>query len=84
MTPPDTSFDDCERERVRRAADRLDEALQELGPVPGAPAVQRARELLLGIGGVDPVPDDGGAADRLRDPSAQLTAGRRALARRRG
>lgn len=81
MSVPDSlSSDDLER--VRRAADRLDEALEELGLTRGAPQVKRALELLEGVDGVDPVESESATVDRLCDLSSQLPAGRRAMERR--
>lgn len=82
MSSSDSEISDTDLERVRRAADRLDEALKELGLTPGAPQVKRALDLLEGVHGVDPVESENSAVDRLRDLSTQLPAGRRALERR--
>lgn len=70
-------------ERVRRAVDRLDEALEELGLTAGAPQVKRALELLQGVDGVDPIETNSDAVERLRGPTSQLPAGRRSRKRRR-
>lgn len=76
---PTDGLSDSDRERVRRAADLLDEALPQLGLRPGVGKVKRALDTLAGVEGVEPV--DNGSEDvaRMRD---QLPAGRRALERR--
>lgn len=70
---------DPDRERVRRAADLLDEAEVEIGIGRGAPEVKRARDLLSGVEGVEPLSNGSDTVAELRD---QLPAGRRALERR--
>lgn len=84
MPAPDSDFSETDLERVRRAADRLDEALDELGLTAGAPAAKRALELLQGVEGVETIESESDAVERLReaDPATQLTGGRRALERR--
>lgn len=84
MSSSDSELSDTDRERVRRAADCLDEALDELGLTAGAPQTKRALELLEGVDGLEPVESNSAAVERLRDadPEAQLPAGRRALERR--
>jgi hypothetical protein len=73
------TLSESDRERVSRATDHLDEALDELGLHKGVPLVRRAYDLLNGVEGVEPVRT---GSEDVADLRHQLPAGRRALERR--
>lgn len=76
---PTNGLPDPDRERVRRAADLLDEALPQLGLRPGVGKVKRALDTLSGVEGVEPVCSGSEDVARMR---GRPSAGRRDPERR--
>lgn len=71
---PTDRLSDRDLERIRRAADLLDEALPQLGLRPGVGKVKRALDTLDGVEGVEPVDYGSELLEKLREQMSRRFA----------